>query len=706
MTQETLDLKAVVSLLRRQLRLILATVLLALALAVGYLMVVKPVYTATALVMVDPAQKSLLYAEETPLSVSGENARVESEVEILRSPAVGLAVVKDQNLVADPEFGPRLSLGDKLRQALGFEQGAQLSGAALLKGVLDRFTEATTIRRKGLTHVIAVSVNSTDPERAAVLTNALSEAYIRAQLDAKVSGSIGGRDKLQAQIAAAQEALTRSEEAIDLYIGRNLERIETESGRSDIKGLRGLLQTMDSDRLAADLRAREASVALERSDWSTLASQLGDQALAELQRQREDLERRLGGAAEGSAEAVDLRASLAALEAEQAKAAEQAIGALKTEVGALDARMRATRGELRETLLGGELPTQVLSDLYQLQQESTIARNQYQTLLSRVRELEVLAAVQIADSRIVSPALAPSVPSFPNTKLVLALALMLGAGLGVGLAFLNEFFVGGITSEQQLREVMRLKVATALPLTTPRSESEGPVSDMVVTAPLAPYSESVRRLRASLEVIAGRGGEGGARRGRCIIVTSSNPAEGKSTTALALARAFAASGRSVLLIDADLRKPSLHKLTSIDTGRGLIDYLTEPEAERETASFLVPDPLSAAILIPGRGRAHRETDQLLGAPIFARLIEAARSEFDVVIVDTPPILPVVDTRYLAPFADAVVMVVRFALTAQRDLRDAVQILAEVIPPEVPVLSVLNHEPARQGGYRYKGYYTE
>lgn len=703
MTSDPLDLKSIVFLLRRQLRLILASVFLMLALALVYVVLVRPVYTATALVMVDPAPKSLLYGEDTARSASGENARVDSEVEILRSPTVALAVVRDQNLIADAEFGPGLSLADRFRAALGFESALEIRGEALVKGVLDRFMQATSVRRRGLTHVIAVSVSSVDADRAAALSNALAEAYIQAQLDSKVSGSLGSRDKLQGQVAAAQTALTGSEAAIDRYIEENLDRIETETGRADIAALRADLRAMDARRLETDLRGREAARALEREDWAALTARLGTEALAQLQAEREALQRRLGGAEPGSAAEIDLRGALAALAVDQERAAAEAIAALQAEGTALAATMRESRGALREALLAGELPSQVLSELYQLQQEATIARGQYQTLLSRMRELEVLAAVQMADSRIVSPALSPAQPSHPNRALVLGLGLVAGLGLGIGMAFLNEYYVGGITSEQQLREVMRVKVATALPLVVPRGEAGAAIADTVVTAPLGVYAEAVRRLRASLEHALGRRrGAGG--QGDCILVTSANPAEGKSTTALALARAFAASGRSVILIDADLRRPGLHRVAGIDPARGMIDYLTDPGAEQETASFLVQDPLSQALLMPGRGRAHRETDQLLGAPIFARLVAAARSEFDIVILDAPPVLPVVDARYLAPFADAVVMAVQFAQTAQRDLRDALQVLSEVTPERAEVLCALNREPERKGGYHYAGYY--
>ncbi|MGO4855110.1 GumC family protein [Phaeovulum sp. W22_SRMD_FR3] len=708
MDTDTLDLRSILSLFRRQISLILMTTALMLALAIGYLAIVKPVYTATALVMVDTAQKSLVFADNQNSSASTDNAKVESEVEILKSPTVALAVVRDANLISDPEFGPKLSTTDKIRQALGFETANDTNGDAVLQGVLGRFSNAITVRRRGLTYLIAASVASQSPTRAAELANALTAAYIQAQVDSKIAGTLGARDKLQTQITAAKEALSNSEDAIDTYIDRNLERIEKDSGRTDIAEMRKSLESLESEKLSAEVKAAESRSAMERQDWASLAQSLGDQGLAELQSQRDSLEKRLAGTASGSADEVDLRTALAKLQDQQEAQAQAAIASVTGQASALDGNARDLRSQIRDTLLTGQISSQFVTELYQLQQEGSVARNQYQELLSRMRELETQAAVQLADARVVSPALPPNAASFPNKKLVLVMALVGGLGLGVGLAFLNDYFVGGITSESQLRDILRARVATAVPLLALKPETELSIADNVVTAPLSPYAEAIRRLRASLEIelrkVPRERDEAGHVLGQTVVVTSSIPAEGKSTTALALARAFSLSDRSVIIIDADLRKPTVHKLTGLSPAKGLIDYLSDPHSEAMSETLVLRDPLTAVSLIPGAGRAHKETDQLLGSDIFAQLVRVARQSFDIVVIDTPPVLPVVDTRYLAGFGDAVVMVVRFGMTGQSDLRSSVQTLSEVIRPGVELQTVLNHQPKSGNSYRYNSYY--
>lgn len=704
------DLRAIVSLLRRQLRLIATVAVLAIALAIGYVVIARPVYTATALVLVDPGQKSLIFSDDTSQSASTENARVESEVEILRAPTIALAVVEKNQLVSDPEFGPQLGLGDKIRQALGFRAGRSESGQKLVQRVLTKFQNATTIRRRGLTYIIAVSVDSESPDRAAKLANALTAAYIEAQIDSKIASRLSARDKLQEQITSVQQALTESETAIDSYIERNLDRLQSAGGSAALADLRRQLQDIDSQRLATEVRTREVRAAYDRRDWADVTARLGGDALAAFQAQRDQLERRLGGAAAGSSEEVNLRSALAALDAQQSQAVDTALDQLDVKAGSLRESLFDTREKLRQTLMSSDLPPEVLTEIYQLQQEATIARGQYQALLSRLREVETQAAVQMADSRVVSPALPPASMSFPRKKLILSLALAAGLGLGTIIAFLNEFYLGGIVSESQLREVLRLRVATAIPLVALKPDTEKSIADNVIAAPLSGYSEAIRRLRASIELELRKHppalSEAGRKLGRTIAVTSTNPAEGKSTTALALARAFSLSQVSVLLIDADLRKPTLHHLTGLSPEMGLIDYLTDPAATGPTEALLSQDPVSSVTMITGRGRAFQETDQLLGSETFRTLVQAAREAFDIVILDTPPVGPVVDARYLVPFGDVVVMVVRFASTSQTELRQAVQVISEQIGPGKPLLTVLNHEPDSRRRFRdYKDYYS-
>jgi polysaccharide biosynthesis transport protein len=154
-------------------------------------------------------------------------------------------------------------------------------------------------------------------------------------------------------------------------------------------------------------------------------------------------------------------------------------------------------------------------------------------------------------------------------------------------------------------------------------------------------------------------------------VTSTAPYEGKSTTALALARSYAMSKRRVLLIDCDLRKPSMHKLIGVEPTRGLRDFLAQDGDAQIINKFVVADPQTPLTLVLATRNSSQPTDQLLASSMFRNMIEMARRMFDVVVLDTPPVGPVVDGLYIAPHADTILFLTRWAVTPQSDVKTAI-----------------------------------
>lgn len=699
---ETIDLRNIFAILRRRVRLILATVVTVLAAAVVVLLLLEPKYTATTLILVDPSAKNLLNANDAAsLSSQGENARVESEVEIARSSAITLAAIEELNLLTDPEFGPRLSKTDKLRTLVGLPTAPMPSGTALLQGTLRRVADATSVRRRGLTYVFSISATSVDPNRAASLANTLAETYIRLQIESKTNGILASRNLLSGQIDSARKTLAASNDSVDTFLMANLAELQLETGNDAFSAYQYELGSLTGERVGLSNSLLRAEGTLDRQDWGELAQALEDDALAALVEQRNQLQSRLEGSVPSSADAIDLRAQLTALETELRSSAEENIGQLLGQVSQVESRLDQIRREVRSTALSSDLSSVTLAALFELQQESDIAQRQYTTLLSRLRDLEAQALVQVADARIVSQALAPNNPSFPNKKLILAGASVFALALGFGLALMKEFFIGGIVSEGQLTNILPAPVATTVPWIKP-SRDQLSVADTVVSSPLSAYSESLRRLRAALDqrLLPEQG------RGAIILLCSADPAEGKSTLSLALARTYKALGLNTVLIDADLRKPSIHGYLGAAPEKGLLDFLKNPTETEDLAEISVVDPLSQLVSIVGRGRSDIPTDQLLLTNVFSALLEQSKSSADITVIDSPPVNSVVDAQLLAPFADAIILSVRFGTTSQYDVRSAYQRLAENSRPGTPILTVLNQDTehgSSKDDYGYYGY---
>lgn len=716
-----LDLKELVNVLRRQRRLILLTLLTTLALALIYLSLATPVFRASALLSIEAGGSNLLDPNAVESSQSAVlNSRVDGEAEILRSAAMVLAVVDSAGLMTDPEFGPRLGLaeklglalgldgsGDRLRALLGLPPHPAPSHEELVAEAIGRLEQAVEVRRRGLTYLISVSVDAEDPARAARIANAYAATYIARQVAAKAAAAIAARDVLRRQIGTARTALAASETALNGFIDENLGRLEADSDNQAIAALRDQLESTRARRIEGSALLATAETAAAQKDWEAAARSLGDVALAELARQRADLLRRLGEEEDGSQAALQLAAELDRLDQGLTTRLTEARATAEGDLQAIGDTEERARTQLREALLQSDQSSDMLAELFNLQQTASVARGQYQQLLTRAQDLDALAHLQIADARVVSEALPPLDPASPNRRLILALALLSGLGAGVFLALMQEYYIGGVTSAGQLRNLLQAPVPVTIPALAASGAAAHP-ADTVTRAPMSVFAESFRKLRSAIDTTL-RGRPAG--RGAVVLVSSALPGEGKTTTSLALARTYAQSGLRTLLIDCDLRKPAVAEAILAEAPMGLLDYLCQDFGPDGPEIQPLKDPLSDLMVITAGGRSSQPTDQLVGSERLHALLQAAAEAFDLVLLDSPPVLPVVDARYLAQSADLVVQVVHFAGTTQGEVREAAQQLQEVCRPGVPLLGLLCRQDLRAtrrgGAYRgYQGYFSE
>lgn len=712
-----IDLKGILGLIRRQIWLIFSTIAAIIVIATIFTYSLTPKYTATSLVLVDTSTKNLLDSENILSNPSADNSRVESEVGILKSDRILLNVIRDNNLVADSEFGIKVSLKDRLLSWLRIQLPPAPTGDEALGKVLTTFKSAVSVTRNGLTYLISIGVVSTDPSKAAKLANAMSETYIKEQINAKVSSTLTKRDTIQKQAEAANAAIVANEKNFDAYITDNIDRLEKQSNALGLSALRAELEKANQSRAAEFGRMESLQKSLQAQDFSTLVSQLGSDALKELQSQREALATQIASAGDASPEAISLREELSKLDKSLASAASREVNNLQQTVTNYQQQANEVRQKIRSAVLQSDLPPEVLTEIYSLQQSAEIARNQYQTLLSRLQELDAQASLQLPDSRVVSAALTPTAPSFPNSKVIIALSLIVSVGLGIGLAILREYFIGGFVSENQIEAVLKVPLSAIAPRQSTGDEHHklasptSSLADLMVTAPLSLFSESVRRLRLTLDqqerkhLKVKREDQD---EGVIIMVSSALPAEGKSTMALSLARAYALTGKRTLLIDCDLRKPSVNKHLNLEPNHDFIDYLRQDRNSATLTSLIMRDPLSNLTVLLGGRRSDIATDELVMSDKMGRILASARKHFDYVILDTPPVEPVVDGLYLARHADMIVFVIKWASTSQSSAKRAVAALKENKNPDAGIVTLLNQQDRAKmsGNYSYSGYYTE
>ena len=685
MNDASIDLRAIVGLIGRQFRLIIAIVLLITTAAAAAFFSLPPGYTATTLVLIDPSRKNLL-EPEAPTSPLGDSARIDSEVEILRSDHILLELIQHDPSVLDPaEPSPLL----KLATALGFVTPD--NDADDLTQQLASLRSAFSIQRRGNTYLIAITARSPQPAMAAKLANGLADTYVADQLTAKIAATLRARDILEARVAEARAEIASFETRLDQFIEEHFDAIAAMPGSGDLARLRTQIAQLLEVRTSTATTLEVAALALQQDDWRATVAALRSDPLATLYQQRT--------AASPPIEAADppttLQTEFSRLDAEMRATAARELAALRQTVELSDSRAAALRQDLRRQLLDFSLPPIVVTGLYELQQDAELARQQHLALLQRVATVETQASLQLADSRIVSPALEPRLPAPPSRMLLLALAFGTALIGAAAVAFVYENYVGGFTSVAQLESVLKLKVATAIPQHKPLAGASSP-ADLVVLTPHSDYADAIRRLRAYIFQLT-RPLTLDTASATTILITSSEPQEGNSTTALALARAYALSASSVVVIDCHLREPTLHQLSGATARANLQTYLSS-ESDTDLLSITASDSHTPAALILAEDRTIDASDQLLIGQRFDSLLRAAKSTYDVVILDAPSLATTADSLYLAPHVDTVVFVVRSATTAQQNARRALSELIEVKRPETRILAVLNQQT---GGPAYK-----
>lgn len=707
MGETELDLRGILGVLQRQFRLILTTIVVVVGLATIVAFALTPTYTSSALILVDPSNKNLLDPESQMISTSADSARIDSEVELARSDSVLLRVIEQEGLVKDPEFGVSLGMTARILSFLRLREPTLPTGAEALNEALTSLRNAISVQRKGLTYLISVQVRSEDPEKAARIANAATEAYIADQMASKVDSILASRSVLQARSAQARQAIVTSEESFDSFIEQNIARITRDTGNADFATTQEQIRQLQAARAESASMAASVEQSLQNNNWDAIVASLQSDALDALNQQRNELSLNLSTVAEGSPVQISLRDELAQIEERLRSQTQSEVTALRDTVQQNQAREEELRQSMRADVLSSNLSADVLTQLYELQQNAELARSQYQTLLSRTQDLEAQADLQVADSRIVSPALAPRSPSFPNKTLILTLAVLLAAGLGTALAFLYENLIGGFTSQEQVEAVLRMPVAAVIPRERTKSEKDS-LSNLMVESPLSIFAESIRRSRASIEQALRPMRNHDDARGAVIMVTSTAPNEGKTTFSLSLARSYALSGQRVLLIDCDLRKPSIHRHLGLEPSHGLMDFLTSDiDSAANIGSIITRDVLTNVTVITGTRRSDIPTDQLLAGPGFVRLIQSARQTFDTIVLDTPPIGPVVDGLYISAFADVICFVARWASTSQQDARKSIASLTASKQEDATILAVLNQQDDAGRNYqrRYSSYYS-
>lgn len=638
--------------------------------------VATPMYTASATVVLENRQEQVVDLQNVMSGLSGDQATVNTEVEVLQSRGVARKLVERLGLLDDPEFNTslvppaRFSLGAGLG-LLGLSQpSAPPDPQQVLDKTIDRVLAATSVSNVRQSYVFRVTMVTQSPRKSALMANTLAEVYIEDQLEVKYTATdsavewLAGRvSDLRLEVEQAEQAVKNFNARSDLISPEALEALNRQS-----KDLRTRIDEADIARQAAQDLFVSLSAARDTGDRILMAQAAGDATLDRILAQPD------GDSAFDAR--VDTILQRAAIDRDRATTQRMA---LEASYESLNARIEAQSDDLVQ--------------LQQLRREAEATATIYTFFLNRLKETEVQRGIQQPDSRILSEAVVPTSASAPRKPLVLALSMMLGLMGGAALVLGREAMQNTFRSSEELTERTGLRVLGTIPRIPARKRKQ--VVEYILGKPASNAAEAVRNLRTSLMLSNVDAPP------QVILSTSSVPSEGKTTLSILLAHNIAALGKKVLLIEGDMRRRVFSSYFDIRSDVGLVGVLTGTVPLEQAVSHNA----ALGIDILHSEKPNGNAADLYSSERFAAMLDDMRSRYDAIIIDTPPVLVVPDARVAARHVDAVVLSVRWDHTNKTQVRAALEMFSSVgIKITGLVLGQVDPKGLKRYGYgQYGGY---
>jgi polysaccharide biosynthesis transport protein len=741
---DAFDFREIVRVVQRRLPVIAGLALLGTLMATIYAFQLTPLYTAGATLMIEPRKTKITNSEAVLSDIGKDWEAIASEVELIRSIAIARRVAQKLGLAESATAErPEQTIG-------GLLQSVSLTGREsppILEP--DEITPHAYAVRGGLavsrkrdTYLIQISYTHSDPRFAARAANAFAEAYLVDQLEAKFEATRNANAWLDTRLDELRERVRESERAVEAY------RAEHNLVQSDGETLtERQVSELNQQLVLARAKVAEERASLEQvrevlssgGEASSFTSPLHSQALAQLRGRLSELRRELAelGARYGGRHpaVVNVRAQIADVERQIGGEAERILASTENAYRAALSREQSITESLREIRGEAAELSQAEIRLRELEREAAANRALFESFLARFKETSEQATLQTPDSRIIEAAAVPGSPSQPNRKSIIFMGFALSLAAGAGLALLLEQLDNGFRTGRQVEEVFGRPLLASVPLVEERKGEAGLAAMLeqvksgvrgrlpwlrgrvpwlgkptamdargqeaharrVIDKPLSPFTEAIRSLRmgiryANLDEQA-----------RVVLITSALPGEGKSTLANNLAQHAANTGEKVLMIDMDLRRPVLTAINAPDAEDGLVELLT---GEALSGEVVRVDPETGLRFIPAsRSELVTHAAEVLGSRKVQDFLRRVRDIFDLVVIDSSPLLPVTDSRALVAAVDAVVFVVRWETTGRDAVRSALRQTFGLDDKLLGVvLNQVNVARARYYDYYKSGYY--
>jgi polysaccharide biosynthesis transport protein len=761
-TQSATDsFHSVLEFLRRQYLIIAIATVIAVVLGIVYVITSPSSYTAVASMILDSKRIQLFQQQSLFTEMPVDTGNIDSQVEIIKSETVAKAVIKKLNLINDPEFvgggggflGTLFSLGSLL------SADGPRSEFALERQAVRALQSRLSVRRVGLTYVIEIGFRSTNPDRAAEIANAVADAYIDDQLESKFQAARRAGVWLQDRLRELREQASAAERAVVAYKNRNN---MVDAGGRTINEQQ--LAELNSQLVLAQSQTAEARARLDRvqavlksdSPGATVSATVGDtlkndvitklrSQYLELARREADWTVRYGPT---HLAVVNVRNQMRELQNSIRDELQRIGETYKSDYEIAKQRETSVQKQLDEAVSQSQVTNKAQVELRELESNAQTYRALYDNFLQRYMESVQQQSFPITEARVISPASRPLSPSHPRTRLILMLAAMVGLGFGAVAGAWRDFADRVFRTRRQIEDLLQVECVAMVPIvkTLARSvatrpnpevasrnqeavaregsfgrgvasarnvtplkagqqtiESRPEIFTVLDEAPFSAFAEAIRSIKVAVDLNPAAAG------GKIIGFTSSLPNEGKSSVALATAGLTAQTGAKTILVDFDLKNPSLSRLLTPRLTAGVVEVL-KGQASLDKVKWI--DPVTTVEFVPASTKARlAHSSEILASPQARKFFESLRSSYDYIFVDFAPLMPIVDVRVATHLVDGYVYIVEWGKTridyveqALRSAKGVHEHLLGVALNKVDLKAVGKYDGRGAGYYHHGDYY--
>ncbi len=688
-----IDIQKLLQIVRRRFWIMLLVFVLTVAAVTALTVRMTPVYTTSTRVIVDSRDTQIV--EGFREGISTTTAAIDTEVQVIRSRTLLSKVVERLQLQTLPEFNPSLNIDPNAKP--GLVDRAKTFVKGILPGGSDETnaapaeTEAekaerefqtavsilggkVNVTRVGATYIIDILATSESPTLAAQIADTVAKEYEVDQLNAKFEANKRETGFLEEKLSALREEVRQAESAVTAYmIAYNLTDAEGNSiAEQEITRVTTDLTNAEAELAAAQARLTNVRSTLARGgSTDSVAEVLGSAVIGELRRQQAEIARQRAELSSRygprhpeilriSSEAADINAQISA---EMGRI----VSSLEGEVDVAESRVRSLRANQSRNRSNLARDNRARVALGELEREAESKRLVYQRYLETNNEQGSSEKYAQADARILSTAAIPTSPSFPRTKLNIALGMILGLMLAAGLALLAELMDNYFSTPEDIERMFGQSSIGSIPLLTKLKsfgKKEMSPADYLIANPLSAFAESVRNLRASI-IFADLDKES-----KTVSITSSLPDEGKTSMTYCLGRMSAMSGARTIIIDGDFRRRQLTEVIGFEPERGFIEHLFG-EVTLEEATYI--DEQTGLHILPLTNARNTPRD-VFGSKAFDALVESLKDSYDLIVIDTGPILLMAESRVVASKTDQVIVVAKWRSTSRWTVQETLKIL--------------------------------